>query len=278
MIMSRITRRATAAAAAAAVITAVALALSAPSAPAAGSGMPGLITPGTLVVGMNLQFKPEMYVQNGQPAGYDVDLLRDLAAHAHVKLKIMNLDFTGLVPGLETDKFDLVSTGLAYTAARAQVVSFTRPYVPYAQVVGIPPREAKKVTSIAALNKPDDEITALLGSTAELEAEKSFPRAHIDALANQDSDFELVSTGRANAIVVESYLLAQYIRANPGELAEAKIPPLDVQYGSWAARHGNTALVDYLNTFICRADRDGELAKLYERDFAVSSFPGVPGC
>ena len=35
----------------------------------------GLLQAGTLTVGMNLQFKPEMYLLNGQPAGYDVDLV-----------------------------------------------------------------------------------------------------------------------------------------------------------------------------------------------------------
>ena len=41
---------------------------------------PGLMSPGTLTVGMTLQFKPEMYLKNGKPAGYDVDLLHMLAA------------------------------------------------------------------------------------------------------------------------------------------------------------------------------------------------------
>ena len=55
-----------------------------------------LITPGTLTVGMDLVFKPEMYLTPaGKPAGYDVALLDKLAAAMHLKLKIENLDFTG---------------------------------------------------------------------------------------------------------------------------------------------------------------------------------------
>ena len=57
--------------------------------------------PSTLVVGMNLQYKPEMYLDaKGKPAGYDVVLLKALAAKMKVKLKIQNLDFNGLIPGL----------------------------------------------------------------------------------------------------------------------------------------------------------------------------------
>jgi ABC-type amino acid transport substrate-binding protein len=239
---------------------------------------PGLMTPGTLTVGMDLQFKPEMYLKNGQPAGYDVDLLKQLAAYAHVKLKIDNLAFTGLIPGLQTKKFDLVSVGLSPTAARAKVVSFTKPYVPYAQIVAVPKKDVGVDTSISVLNTPNDVISALLGSTDQTEAESVFPKAKIDALADQNSDFSLVATGRANAIVVEDYLLAEYNQANPGQLVPAKLKPLDVQYGSYAVQHGNTALANYLSKFLCTSDKNGTLAKLYEKDFDVKSFPGVPAC
>ena len=71
----------------------------------------GLMDPTTLVVGMDLQFKPQMYLQNGKPAGYDVVLLNALAKQLGVKLKIENLDFNGLIPGLQSKKFDMVSVG-----------------------------------------------------------------------------------------------------------------------------------------------------------------------
>ena len=233
---------------------------------------------GTLTVGMSLQFKPEMYIKNGKPAGYDVDLLQKLAAYAHVKLNIQNLAFTGLIPGLQTKKFDLVSVGLSPTPARKQVISFTKAYVPYVQVVGIPAKDANTVTSIAALNKPGNVITALLGSTAQTKAQQVFPKAKVQALSDQNSDFSLVATGRANAIVVEDYLLAQYSKANPGKLVQSKIKPLDVQYGSYAVQKGNTALISYLNKFLCTESKNGTLAKLYKKDFGTKTFVGVPAC
>lgn len=244
----------------------------------AATSNPGLMTPGTLVVGMNLQFKPEMYLKGSTPAGYDVDLLHKLAAAWGVKLKIDNLAFTGLIPGLQTKKFDMVSVGLSNTPARAKVVSFTKAYVPYAQIVGVPAKDVGSVTSLASLNKPGDVITALLGSTDQTEAQMVFPKAKVTALADQNSDFSLVATGRANAIVVEDYLLAQYQKANPGKLAEAKLKPLDVQYGSYAVQHGNTKLISALNTFLCTSKKNGTLASLYEKDFGVKAFPGVPAC
>jgi ABC-type amino acid transport substrate-binding protein len=285
--MFKLSRRATAAlGSAAAVGTAAVIAVSAlgtsaasaKSSAHAASGVPGLMTNGQLVVGMDLQFKPEMYLNGSSPAGYDVDLLHKLASYAHVKLVIKNLGFNGLIPGLQTKKFDIVSVGLSPTAARQKVVSFSNAYVPYAQIVGIPAADANKITKISQLNTPNDTITALLGSTDQTQAKATFPKAKINALGDQNSDFSLVATGRANAIVVEDYLLAQYSKSNPGKLVQSKIKPLDVQYGSYAVQHGNSALSKYLNKFLCTEDKNGTLAKLYEKDFGVKSFPGVPAC
>jgi ABC-type amino acid transport substrate-binding protein len=253
-------------------------AASASSAKAAAGAPPGLMSSGTLVVGMDLQFKPEMYLKGSNPAGYDVDLLHALASYAHAKLVIKNIGFNGLIPGLQTKKFDIVSVGLSPTPAREKVISFSNAYVPYAQIVGIPKKDANTITKISQLNTPNDTITALLGSTDQTQAKTTFPKAKVNALADQNSDFSLVATGRANAIVVEDYLLAQYNKANPGKLVQSKIKPLDVQYGSYGVQHGNTALAKYLNKFLCTEDKNGKLAKLYEKDFGVKSFPGVPAC
>src|ERR1700733_1104324 len=225
--------------------TALVLGLTATASSAASStAPPGLMSQGTLTVGMSLQ----------------------------------NLAFAGLIPGLQTKKFDLVSVGLSPTPARQKVISFTKAYVPYVQVVGIPAKDAKTVTSIAALNKPGNVITALLGSTAQDKAKQVFPKAKIQALSDQNSDFSLVATGRANAIVVEDYLLAQYSKANPGKLVQSKIKPLDVQYGSYAVQKGNTALISYLNKFLCTESKNGTLEKLYKKDFGTKTFVGVPAC
>jgi ABC-type amino acid transport substrate-binding protein len=237
------------------------------------------INSGQLTVGMNLQFKPEMYLNGGQPAGYDVDLLKQLAPALSAKLNIKNLDFNGLIPGLQANQFDLVSVGLSATPERQKVVDFTRGYVPYAQTLGVPASKAAGITSAQMLNKPGIKITALQGSTGEQLAKKDFPKATVQAFPDQNSAFLQVASGRADAIVVEDYLLAQFSASNPGKLAQAQIPrPLDVQYGSWAVPKGHSAFVQYLNTWLCQKQKDGTLASIYQHDFQVAKMPPMPAC
>lgn len=239
----------------------------------------GFVKSGTLTVGMNLQFKPQMYLDGqGKPAGYDVDLLKRLASSLGVKLDIQNLDFNGLIPGLQSKKFDMVSVGLNATPERKKVIDFSRGYMPYAQVLAVPKGDTTAPT-VDGYNQDGKTITALQGSTAETLAKKLFPKAEVKGLSDQTAAFLEVATGRADGIVVEDYLLSQFDRSNAGKLKKAEFPkPLEVQYGSWAVQKGNTAYVDYLNQFLCKEQTAGSLGSLYKKVFQVSEVPPMPRC
>ncbi len=236
-----------------------------------------LVSPGTLTVGMDLEFKPEMYLANGKPAGYDVELVTALAKKMGLKLKIDNLAFNGLIPGLVAKKFDLVSVGLSPTPARAKAVTFSRAYVPYALILAVPVNSTTPAT-IAAWNSSSQTITALQGSTDAQLVTSTFPKAKLASFPDDTTALLQVASGRANAAVVENYILGQFNKSNPGKLKQAAFAkPLNVQYGAYAVQHGNTAFAKYLNTFICGVQGSGQLAKIYQATEGAP-LPPMPKC
>ena len=239
---------------------------------------PKLNKPGTLTVGMTLQFKPEMYLNAaGKPAGYDVILLKALAKKMGVKLDIKNLDFNGLIPGLVAKKFDMVSVGLSATPERRKSVSFSRAYVPYAQILAAAKSDTTPAT-VAAWNNSDKTITSLQGSTAEALVKKTFPKATSRSFPDQNAAFLEVSTGRADGIVVENYLLAQFNKSNKNALKEVAFPkPLHVEYGSYAVQKGNLSLAKYLNKYICSIQKSGAMGKAYKATIGAP-LPQMPRC
>ncbi len=259
-------------------LAALAIAVVGASAKSEAPGNPyNLKSPGTLVVGMNLQYKPQMYLDHGKPAGYDVVLLKALAKDLKVKLDIKNLDFNGLIPGLVSKKFDMVSVGLSPTPERKKQVTFSRAYVPYAQILAMQASDTTPAT-IAAWNSSDKTITSLQGSTAEQLVKKTFPNATSKSFPDQNAAFLEVATGRADGIVVENYLLAQFNKSNPGKLKEAPFAkPLHVEYGTWAVQKGNFALVRRLNAFICKTQKSGKLAAYYKAAHGAK-LPPMPAC
>jgi len=265
--------------AAAAAVAAVALVatLGASAKPLASGNPYNLATPGTLVVGMDLEFKPEMYLQNGKPAGYDVELLNAVAKQLGVKVKIENLAFNGLIPGLVSKKFDMVSVGLSPTPERRKAISFSRAYVPYAQILAAKKGDTTGA-SMTAWNDSGKTITSLQGSTAEQLVKSDFPKAKSDSFPDQNSAFLQVATGRADGIVVENYLLAQFNKSNGNKLQQVPFPkPLQVQYGAYGVQKGNTALVKALNGAICKLQANGQLAKIYKQTEGTD-LPPMPGC
>jgi ABC-type amino acid transport substrate-binding protein len=238
----------------------------------------GLKNPSTLTVGMTLQFKPQMYLDSkGKPAGYDVVLLKALAKQWGVKLDIKNLDFNGLIPGLVAKKFDMVSVGLSATPERKKSISFSRAYVPYAQILAAAKTDTTAAT-VAAWNSSDKTITSLQGSTAEQLVKKTFPNATSSSFPDQNAAFLEVATGRANGIVVENYLLAQFNKSNGNKLKEVPFPkPLHVEYGSYGVQKGNTKLAAGLSAFICKQQKNGQLAAIYKSTIGAP-LPQMPAC
>ena len=233
--------------------------------------------PTKLTVGMTLQFKPQMYLNKGKPAGYDVVLLKALAKKWGVSLDIKNLDFNGLIAGLVSKKFDMVSVGLSATPERKKSISFSRAYVPYAQILAAA-RSDSTGASIAAWNSSDKTITSLQGSTAEQLVQKTFPKATSHSFPDQNAAFLEVATGRAQGIVVENYLLAQFNKSNGNKLKEVPFAkPLHVEYGSYAVQKGNSKLAAGLSAFICAEQKSGQLAKIYKSTIGAP-LPLMPAC
>ena len=239
----------------------------------------GLVSDGTLTVGMTLQFAPEMYIdkKTNKPAGYDVDMVTALAKAMGVKLKIVNIGFDGLIPGLVAKKYDLVSVGLSATPERKKAIDFTRAYVPYALILAVPVGDSTPAT-YPAWNDSSKTITSLKGSTDETLVKTVFKKAKSAPFPDDTAALLQVATGRADAAVIENYLLAAFSKSNPGKLKEAAFKkPLNVQYGSWAVQKGNSAFVKYLNTYLCKVQGNGSMAAIYKKTEGAA-IPPMPKC
>ena len=238
-----------------------------------------LVKPGSLVVGMTLQFKPQMYLDDsGNPAGYDVALVKRLASDLGLTLEIKNMDFGGLIPGLVAKQFDLVSVGLTNTAERAKSITFAREYVPYSTGI-FSSRKSTRGASIADWNVAGVKITALQGSTAAKLVKSTFPKATLVEFAQQNNAFLEVASGRADGVVVEDYLANDYSKSNPGQIVQVKLPkPIEVGYGSWAVQLGNTALKNRLNKWLCSKQKTRTLATIYKKEMGFNMAPLPDNC
>jgi ABC-type amino acid transport substrate-binding protein len=217
-----------------------------------------------LRVGMTLKFKPQMYRDaNNQPAGYDVELVKQMAKDLGVELVIDDQDFEGLIPGLLADKFDLISVGLVNTPERAKTMWFSKPYVPYKQVVVV--NDKAGVTSLDQLNAKGRKITALVASTAAEQAKRTFPNAQLQELEQQPALLE-VASGRADGVVLEEYLARQFVKENPGKVHVLNPnQPFSLEYGCYALPKGDLVWQEWVNNWVDYWQAKGLLDALYKQ-------------
>jgi ABC-type amino acid transport substrate-binding protein len=129
-----------------------------------------------------------------------------------------------------------------------------------------------------AWNDSSKTITSLKGSTDETLVKTVFPKAKSSPFPDDTAALLQVATGRADAAVIENYLLAAFSKTNPGKLKEAAFKkPLNVQYGSWAVQKGNSAFVKYLNTYLCKIQGNGTMASIYKKTEGAA-IPPMPKC
>lgn len=222
-----------------------------------------IVESGELRVGTTLKFEPQMFKdEDGNPAGYDIELVQQMADDLGVELVVEDQEFDSLIPGLLADQYDLISVGLVNTPERALSVAFSDPYVPYNQVL-LGSTDLPADTSIDDLNQEGVVITALTGSTAASLAKKQFPNAEIKELA-QDAALLEVSSGRAQASVVEEYLAGPYQAENEDTVhllnnGEA----FTTQYGAYAMPQGDQEWLNWVNNWIAYWDAQGLMEAQY---------------
>ncbi len=81
----------------------------------------------SLKIGADLTYPPYAYLDGDTPAGFDADLWSILGPELGVEYTIQDTRFEQLIPGLNSNHFDLISSALYITAERAEQVD----YIPY---------------------------------------------------------------------------------------------------------------------------------------------------
>lgn len=83
---------------------------------------------GTVVVAVEADFPPVGYVVNSKIVGFDVDILARFCREYGYGLQVENLNFSGIIPGVVTGRYNVGATAISITEERREQVRFTDPY------------------------------------------------------------------------------------------------------------------------------------------------------
>jgi polar amino acid transport system substrate-binding protein len=197
---------------------------------------------GKLVVGVNVPYSPNEYLQGGKIVGFDVDLMDATAKVLGLKTQYRQADFSKIVPAISTGTYDIGMSSFTDNKEREKTVDFVTYFsagILWASKAGktVDPMNACGLT--VAVQSTTTEQTDEL--PAKSKACRSAGKKPIKVLSyeNQDDATNAVIVGKAAAVSADSPVTAYAIKQSAGKLQQAGDIMEAAPYG-WPVAKGST--------------------------------------
>jgi polar amino acid transport system substrate-binding protein len=221
------------------------------------------------VVGTDAAYAPfESQNPAGEIEGFDVDVVKAVAAKAGIEVKFVNTPWEGIFKTLDTGERDMVVSAVTITDERKQTMDFSSPYFNAFQLIAV--KEGSKVTKFDDLKKlkvgvqtgttGDEVVQKLLGKTS----------ANIKRFESTPLALKELEAGGVNAVVADNGVVQHYIQNNPAakfkSVSDASFTP--EQYGI-AMKKGNTELQKKINDALAAIQADGSYDTIHVKYFGT---------
>ncbi len=171
-------------------------------------------TPLSLEMGLSADYPPFEFKKNGQIMGFDVDLAQEISKELGYPLSIKDMDFSSLIPALQSGRIDFIMSGLSATEERRKNMDFSHPYFINALALVVP------IDSL--FHREEDfqnkKIGAQLGSTMEKFAKETASHSlnmQVIALGKNPLLIQELKSGRLDGIIFETVQAFAFVQANP---------------------------------------------------------------
>lgn len=219
-----------------------------------------------LRIGMELSYPPfEMQDAAGNPDGAGVKVAEALAAELGRPVKIVPMEFGGLIPALKTGSIDLILSSMTANDEHRKSIDFSDPYAftGLALLVG----KNSSIQSVEDLKKPGTRLAVKASTTAENWATANLPDAKRTAFTEVTACVMEVAQGRADAFIYDQLSIYRYNKANP-DTTRALLKPIIEESWAIGIRKDNAALKNQVNAFIEKFRKEGGFEKLGDRYLA----------
>jgi polar amino acid transport system substrate-binding protein len=176
--------------------------------------------PGHLRIGTTLTQMPwGFFDQDRKPTGVDVSMCGALAKQMGASPDFVSLDFKGLIPALQADRFDIVCAAMYVTPERQSVIDMV-PYIEASQTVIV-----KKTSSIDGLSglcghsasvlQGSGSLKVLQSQSAQCEAAKK-PPIKIQAFDTQPIAMRALENDSVDSFIATDSLISYFMQHNEG--------------------------------------------------------------
>jgi polar amino acid transport system substrate-binding protein len=222
------------------------------------------------VVGTSPDYPPFEFVDDdGNFAGFDMDLIQEVGKRLGVEVKIEPLEFDSLIASLKQGKIDAIIACMSPDEERLKEADFTKAYYITKHGILVNPESDTKIVELSDVLKY--EFGAQSGTTMA-----AWAQSQIDAGAIDESKVKLYTDANAGALDVKNGRLPAFIVDLPVAYEKAKELDLEVALETVldkdedpgiVLQKGSTEMIEKLNGIIDDMMEDGTIEKLEEKWF-----------
>jgi ABC-type amino acid transport substrate-binding protein len=212
-----------------------------------------------IIVGTAADNPPFEFIQNSKITGFDIELIEKIGTIIGKKIEIHNMEFSGLLAALNSQKIDLSIAGFSITDERRQQVDFSDAYLVTNIAVLYRKEDSDKIFDISSLS--GKIIGALLGTTWAQVATQiaDDQKATTQLLSNNLLLFEQLKTKAIDVMLVEVSQAIKFQEQNP----QLNYFLLDNMKSEFAiALPKNSKFTNQINEAIKQLEKDGFIREL----------------
>lgn len=207
---------------------------------------------GVLKVGTTLDYKPMSFIdlETGRYVGYDVELVKDLAAALDVDIEFVRTSWPTLIEDTLSCKFDLAICGITITDERKKQALMSDPYLENGKTILCRAEDVGKYVNVSSINRPGVRVMVNPGGLNEEFARQNLPDATL-LIHDVNQDIPgMIALGTADVMITE-VVEANYYAGLDEQLAAPLIhePFTDGKFGILMPK-GYDDLLKYVNEFL----------------------------
>ena len=210
-------------------------------------------------MGTNAAFPPFEYTLGTDVVGFDVTVSQLISRDYGKKLKVVDMNFDGLIAALQSGSIDFIAAGMTATEERRKNVDFSEPYYLSKQTI-IVRVDDNKVISVNDLKGKVVGVQA--GTTGELFATEEIEGLNVKSFKTGIDAALALKNGAIEAIIIDELPAKEIVRRN----VELKLVEDDFYTDEYAiaVKKGNTELLNSINKTIEKIKADGTYQKLID--------------
>ncbi|MEU3017365.1 MULTISPECIES: ectoine/hydroxyectoine ABC transporter substrate-binding protein EhuB [unclassified Nocardiopsis] len=180
----------------------------------------------------------------------------------------------GLIPGLQSNRYDVIAAGVFITPERCQEVAFTEPTATSPEAFLVEKDNPRNIQHFEDfVENPDLKLAVLNGSVEQTYAEYfGVPSDQLETIQDQTRGFELLQSGRVHAVsmlaVSHKYLLIERDLEDEYSVSDPFYPEMNGKeekgWGGLCVRTEDEELLSEINRVVAEFTESGRLLELGE--------------